>query len=154
MAATQRLLDLQPRVATLLTQEGEQKVSIRRIHPDDHVLVRPGEKIPVDGVVLEGHSTVNESMLSGESRPVTKSPGESVSAGTLNGNGTLTVKVTGTLRNTALGRIIQLVEEAQSSKAPIQCTADRIVPWFVVGTLSLATLTFLIWFHAGTSNSR
>ncbi len=146
VAATQRLLDLQPRVATLLTQEGEQKVSIRRIHPDDHVLVRPGEKIPVDGVVLEGHSTVNESMLSGESRPVTKSPGESVSAGTLNGNGTLTVKVTGTLRNTALGRIIQLVEEAQSSKAPIQCTADRIVPWFVVGTLSLATLTFLIWF--------
>ncbi len=146
VAATQRLLDLQPRVATLLTEEGEQILSIRRIRPGDRVLVKPGDKIPVDGVILEGRSTVDEAMLSGESRPVEKQPGDRVSAGTVNGNGALTVEVTGTLRDTALGRIIHLVEEAQASKAPIQCTADRIVPWFVAATLTLATVTFLIWY--------
>jgi len=147
VAATQRLLDLQPRVATLLEEDGEKIVPIRRIRPQQKVLVKPGAKIPVDGIIVEGSSTVDEAMLSGESRPVEKGVGDPVSAGTVNGNGALVVKVTGTLRDTALGRIIQLVEEAQSSKAPIQCTADRIVPWFVVATLSLATLTFLIWFH-------
>ncbi len=146
VAATQRLLDLQPRVATRLTDEGEAVVSIRRIRPGDRVLVRPGDKIPVDGVVLEGRSTVDEAMLSGESRPVEKTPGDRISAGTVNGNGALTVEVTGTLRDTALGRIIHLVEEAQASKAPIQCTADRIVPWFVAATLSLAAITFLYWY--------
>ncbi len=146
VAATQRLLDLQPRVATRLTDGGEETVSIRRIRPGDRVLVRPGDKIPVDGVVLEGRSTVDEAMLSGESRPVEKGPGDTVSAGTVNGNGALTLEVTGTLRDTALGRIIHLVEEAQASKAPIQCTADRIVPWFVAATLSLAAVTFLIWY--------
>ena len=147
VAATQRLLDLQPRVATLLDENGEKIVPIRRIRPQQKVLVKPGAKIPVDGIIVEGSSTVDEAMLSGESRPVEKGVGDPVSAGTVNGNGALVVEVTGTLRDTALGRIIQLVEEAQSSKAPIQCTADRIVPWFVVATLSLATLTFLIWFH-------
>ena len=147
VAATQRLLDLQPRVAILLDDEGERTVSIRRIKPGHKVLVKPGAKIPVDGVVLEGRSTVDEAMLSGESRPVEKGPGDTVAAGTVNGNGALVVEVTGTLRDTALGRIIHLVEEAQASKAPIQCTADRIVPWFVVATLTLATLTFIYWFH-------
>ncbi len=147
VAATQRLLDLQPRVATRVTDEGEQVVSIRRVRPGDRVLVKPGDKIPVDGVVLEGESSVDEAMLSGESHPVAKGPGDKVSAGTVNGNGALTVEVTGTLRQTALGRIIQLVEEAQASKAPIQCTADRIVPWFVAATLTLAAATFLFWYH-------
>ncbi len=147
VAATQRLLDLQPRVATLLTEAGEQIVPIRRIRPGDRVRVKPGDKIPVDGVVLDGESNVDEAMLSGESFPVSKGPGDKVSAGTVNGNGALTVEVTGTLRQTALGRIIQLVEEAQASKAPIQCTADRIVPWFVAATLTLAAITFLIWYH-------
>jgi Cu2+-exporting ATPase len=147
VAATQRLLDLQPRVATLLEEGNEQIVPVRRIQPGQRVLVKPGAKIPVDGVVEEGHSTVDEAMLSGESRPVAKRPGERVSAGTVNGNGALVVKVEGVLRDTALGRIIHLVEEAQASKAPIQCTADRIVPWFVLATLTLATLTFFIWFH-------
>ncbi len=147
VAATQRLLDLQPRVATLLDDEGERIVPIRRIRPGQKVLVKPGAKIPVDGIIVEGSGTVDEAMLSGESRPVEKHLGDPVSAGTVNGNGALVVEVTGTLRDTALGRIIQLVEEAQSSKAPIQCTADRIVPWFVVATLTLATATFFIWFH-------
>ncbi len=145
VAATQRLLDLQPRVALVL-QDGEEKsVPIRRVQPGNTVIVKPGAKIPVDGIVLQGESEVDEAMLSGESRPVAKHPGDPVSAGTVNAQGALTIDVTGTLNNTALGKIIRLVEEAQASKAPIQCTADRIVPWFVLATLSLASLTFFLW---------
>lgn len=145
VAATQRLMDLQPRVATLLI-DGEEKITpIRSVKADQLVLVKPGTKIPVDGLVINGRSTVDESMLSGESLPVEKTVDTTVSAGTMNLSSALTVRVTGTLRNTALGRIIALVEEAQASKAPIQCTADRIVPWFVLITLILATITFVWW---------
>ena len=146
VAATQRLMDLQPRVATLLSNGQEETVPIRTVKPGDTVLVKAGAKIPVDGIILDGTSTVDEAMLSGESMPVYKSVTDAVSAGTVNTQSALTVEVTGTLKETALGRIIRLVEEAQASKAPIQCTADRIVPWFVLITLVLATLTFFIWF--------
>lgn len=145
VAASQRLLDLQPRVAVVLKDNEEKIVPIRSVKADDVVLVKAGNKIPVDGVVCEGRSDVDESMLSGESEPVSKSAGCAVSAGTLNISSALTVKVTGTLKNTSLGKIIQLVEEAQASKAPIQCVADRIVPWFVLITLLLASTTFLWW---------
>lgn len=150
ITSTQRLLDLQPRGATVL-REGEDGSSeevllpIRAVKPDDIVLIRPGDHIPVDGEVIEGRSSVDESMLSGESRPVAKAAGDKVSAGTLNTDSALTVRVGGTLHNTSLGRIIHLVEEAQTSKAPIQCTADRIVPWFVATTLGLSLATFLWW---------
>ncbi len=143
VAATQRLMDLQPRVATVLRDGQEAVVPMRSVQQGEQVLVRPGAKVPVDGVVLEGEAQVDESMLSGESEPVKKRPGDTVSAGTVNVSGALTLEVTGTLRNTALGRIIALVEKAQASKAPIQCMADRIVPWFVAITLTLATFTFL-----------
>ncbi|MGE5155738.1 MAG: heavy metal translocating P-type ATPase [Bdellovibrio bacteriovorus] len=145
VASTQRLLDLQPRVATLLREGEETLVPVRSIGPGDRVLVRPGERVPVDGEVLEGRSELDESMLSGESRPVSKGPGDAVCAGTINGAGVLEVRTTATLRETALGRIIRLVEDAQASRAPIQRLADRIVPWFVALTLGLATLTFVIW---------
>ena len=145
VAATQRLLNLQPRVASVLREGQEQIVPVRSIKTGEQVLIRPGASIPVDGCVMEGHSTVDESMLSGESQPLKKQPGDPVSAGTINIQGALTVEVQGTLRNTALGRIISLVEEAQASKAPIQCLADRIVPWFVALTLLLAALTFAYW---------
>jgi Cu2+-exporting ATPase len=145
VASTQRLLDLQPRGATVLRDGKEQLVPIRAVKVGELVLVRPGDQIAVDGEVIEGRSSVNESMLTGESMPVTKEIGSKVSAGTVNQSGALTVRVEGTLRNTALGRIIRLVEEAQASKAPIQNTADRIVPWFVTATLTLATITFLFW---------
>lgn len=145
VAATQRLLDLQPRVATVLRDGEEAVVPIRSVKPGETVLVRPGEKIPVDGRIITGETSIDESMLTGESDPVVKRAGDAVSAGTLNGPGPLTVEVEGLLRNTALGRIIALVEEAQASKAPIQCMADRIVPWFVAVTLTLGTLTFLWW---------
>jgi Cu2+-exporting ATPase len=145
VSATQRLLDLQPRVATLLQDGEESIVPIRAVRPGDLVLVRPGETIPVDGSVIRGRSRVDESMLTGESTPVPRAVGDQVSAGTLNGTGVLEVRVSAVLRDSALGRIVQLVESAQASKAPIQCTADRIVPWFVAVTLALAALTFAFW---------
>jgi len=148
VASTQRLLDLQPRVATLLSDAGEKVVPIRSVKPGDRVLIRPGERIPVDGVVLEGQSAVDEALLTGESVPVQKSPQMPVSAGTINGHGALQVEVTGLLKDSALGRIIRLVEEAQASKAPIQCVADRIVPWFVAITIGLATATFFWWLNS------
>ncbi|MFO7593881.1 MAG: heavy metal translocating P-type ATPase [Pseudomonadota bacterium] len=145
VAATQRLMDLQPRVAIVLTDNMEKVTSIRSVKPDQQVLVKAGNKIPVDGVIEEGRSSVDESMLSGESEPISKGRGDSVSAGTFNVSSALTIRVTGTLQNTSLGRIIALVEEAQASKAPIQCMADRIVPWFVLATLLLASITFAWW---------
>jgi Cu2+-exporting ATPase len=145
IASTQRLLDLQPRGATVL-HDGEAVLQpIRAVKAGEQVLVKPGDKIPVDGTVAEGHSKVNEAMLSGEANPVPKQPGDKVSAGTINLDSALTLTVTGTLKDTALGRIIHLVEEAQASKAPIQCVADRIVPWFVAVTLLLAAVTFMRW---------
>jgi P-type Cu2+ transporter len=145
VASTQRLLDLQPKVATVIRDGEESVVPIRAVREGEVVLVRPGEKIPVDGSVLDGESSVNESMLTGESEPSVKRKGSRVAAGTLNGPGVLQVRIEGVLKKTALGRIIQLVEDAQSSKAPIQHLTDRVVPWFVGSTLGLATLTFLWW---------
>lgn len=151
VAATQRLMDLQPRVATVLLNGKEKVVPIRTVKEGDTVIVKPGSKIPVDGIISEGESRIDESMLSGESNPVTKRIGDSVSAGTMNTVNPILVTVSGTLKDTALGRIIRLVEEAQASKAPIQCTADRIVPWFVAATLFLAASAFSYWFFVAGS---
>ena len=143
--STQRLLDLQPKITTLITGDDTKIVPVSALQKDDFVLVKAGEKIPVDGVIIKGESVVDESMLTGEFVPVAKFIGNKVSAGTTNKDGVLTVQVSKILKNTALGKIINLVDEAQSTKAPIQCTADRIIPWFVSITLLLATLTFLYW---------
>jgi len=145
VASTQRLLDLQPRVATVLRQGKEKVVPIRTVRPGETVLVKPGEHIPVDGLVTKGHSSVDESMLTGESLGIRKEEGARVSAGTINGQGMLQIRTEGLLKDTALGRIIRLVEKAQSSRAPIQSLADRIVPWFVTVTIGLAAATFLWW---------
>lgn len=145
IASTQRLVDLQPKVATVLRKGTETQVAIRAVQAGDLVLVRPGETIPVDGTVTHGAGSVNEAMLTGESLPVAKRIGDSVAAGTLNLSGALQVRAERLLRDSALGRIIRLVENAQASRAPIQCTADRIVPWFVTATLTLALITFLYW---------
>ncbi len=147
VASTQRLLDLQPRVATVLRNGEEVIVPIRAVKAGEMILVKPGERIPVDGVIVQGQSSIDEALLTGESEAVNKTVDDNVSAGTINGNGALKIEVLGVLKNTALGRIIDLVEEAQASKAPIQGMADRIVPWFVVATLSLATATFFWWWQ-------
>lgn len=150
VSSTQRLLDLQPRGATVLRNNEEQLLPIRAVKTGDRVLVKPGDRIPVDGVVVTGQSNVDESLLSGEANPVSKTADDSVAAGTLNIDSPLTVQVQHTLRQTSLGRIIQLVEDAQASRAPIQCMVDRIVPWFVAGTLMLAALTFTYWLRTDT----
>jgi Cu2+-exporting ATPase len=145
VAATNRLMELQPRVANVLQDGVEKMLSIRAVKVGDHVLVKPGSKIPMDGTVLAGHSSVDESMLSGESMPVSKNVGSHVAAGTLNGSGVLTVQVQAAMQDSALSKIIRLVEEAQSSKAPIQRVSDRIVPWFVLVTLVCASVTYFMW---------
>lgn len=145
LSATHRLLELQPKLATVIDGDSQRVVPIRSVQMGDLVLVRPGEKIPVDGMIESGESTVDESMLSGESLPVLKRIHDKVVAGSVNGEGAFVVKTQAVLRNTALAKILSLMDDAQSSKAPIQSLADKIVPWFVLVTLTLATLTFLIW---------
>jgi Cu2+-exporting ATPase len=147
LSATGRLLELQPKLATVLIDGEPQVRPIRSVKIDDLLLVKPGEKVPVDGVIVEGKSAVDESMLTGESLPVAKDVNDKVVAGSINGEGAFTVKAEQVLRNTALAKIVSLMEDAQASKAPIQCTADKIVPWFVIITLSLATLTFIYWYQ-------
>ncbi|KUJ73856.1 ATPase P [Thiomicrospira sp. XS5] len=143
--STRRLMDLQPKVARMKTDTGVDIVPVRKLKAGDVVLVKPGDQVPVDGTVVEGVGNINESMLSGESREVLKQEGASVSAGTLNLDGALSIKVESILQNTMLGRIVHMVEDAQGSKAPIQCTAERIMPWFVSVVIALATLSFVFW---------
>jgi Cu2+-exporting ATPase len=145
VSATRRLMDLQPRVAIVLQGDEEKMTPIRGVKIGDQVLIKPGYQIPVDGIVVQGHSAVDESMLSGESSPVNKLVGANVVAGTLNTSGALIVEVAATLQDTVLAKIIRLVEVAQSSKAPIQRLADTIVPWFVLATLLCAMFTFFWW---------
>ena len=145
VAATNRLMDLQPRVATVLRDGKEQIVAVRAVQVGEHVVVKPGSKIPMDGLVVEGHSSVDESMLSGESMHIKKQHGDRVAAGTINGSGALVLEVQASTQDSMLSKIIRLVEEAQTSKAPIQRVADRIVPWFVLVTIVCASITFYIW---------
>ena len=118
ISATKRLMELQPRVAIVMRDGQEQMTPIRGVKPGDHVLIKPGYQVPVDGVVIEGHSAVDESMLSGESAPASKSAGAQVSAGTVNTGGALLVEVRTLLQDTTLAKIIRLVEGA-ILKAPI-----------------------------------
>ncbi|MCE5254315.1 MAG: heavy metal translocating P-type ATPase [Actinomycetia bacterium] len=127
----------------------EVDVPVEEVAVGDVVVVRPGEKIPVDGVVLEGRSAVDESMLTGESIPVEKGPGDEVIGGTLNRTGSFSFRATKVGRDTALAQIVRLVEEAQGSKAPIQRTADYIAGIFVPVVLAIAVVTFFIWYFAG-----
>ncbi|VAW62133.1 Lead, cadmium, zinc and mercury transporting ATPase; Copper-translocating P-type ATPase [hydrothermal vent metagenome] len=145
ICATQRLMELQPRVANIIRDNESHIVPIRALQINDKILIKPGEKIPVDGIIISGQSSVDEALLSGESAAVKKHTTDKVYAGTLNIDSALTARVSAILNHTALGQIIHLVEQAQASKAPIQCTADKIVPWFVGITLLLATITFIYW---------
>ncbi|MGE5542725.1 MAG: heavy metal translocating P-type ATPase, partial [Bacillota bacterium] len=146
--AIRRLMGLQPRFATVITGDEESRIPVDEVRPGDTVLVRPGERIPVDGVVRKGHSAVDESMLTGESVPVDKGPGMEVTGGTMNRSGSFTFEATKVGKETALARIIALVEEAQRSKAPIQRVADVVASYFVPAVIGIAAVTFLGWMVA------
>lgn len=145
LSATRRLFELQPKLATRVEGAETRIVPIRSVQIGDLLLVKPGEKVPVDGIIEHGQSAVDESMLTGESLPVPKQENDQVVAGSINGEGAFKVRAQQVLRNTALAKIVALMDEAQASKAPIQRIADRIVPWFVLVTLTLATITFAYW---------
>jgi len=148
-AAIQALMGLQARTARVLRDGVEQDVPVEAVVVGDLVRVRPGEKIPVDGVVVEGRSTVDESMLTGESLPVEKGPGDPVIGATLNRTGSFVFRATRVGRDTTLAQIVRLVEEAQGSKAPIQRLADTVAGYFVPVVLALAALTFGAWLLVG-----
>jgi len=147
--AIRKLMGLRPKTATLVVDGREKETPLSQVKVGDVVVVRPGEAIPVDGVIQEGESTVDESMLTGEPIPVDKGPGEKVAAGTINGEGRLIFEARKVGKDTALARIIRLVQEAQGSKAPIQALADRVAAVFVPGVIGLALLTFLLWWVVG-----
>ncbi|MBL0385564.1 copper-translocating P-type ATPase [Tumebacillus sp. ITR2] len=144
--AIKKLMGLQAKTATVIREGQEQSVPLEAVIVGDLVLIKPGEKIPVDGEVLEGTSAVDESMLTGESLPVHKEPGESVIGATVNKNGVLKVRAQKVGKETALAQIIKVVEEAQGSKAPIQRVADKISGIFVPIVVGIAVVTFFIWY--------
>ncbi len=148
-AAIRALMNLTPKTAHRLREGREEDVPLDEVGPGDRLRVRPGEKVPVDGRVAEGASDVDESMLTGEAVPVTKGAGDPVSGGTLNTTGSFVMRAERVGRDTLLAQIIQLVEEAQESEAPIQRLADRFAAWFVPAVASIAALTFVLWIWLG-----
>ncbi len=146
--AIRRMMALRPRTATLLAGEEEREVPLDQVQVGQVVLVRPGERIPVDGIVLDGRSSVDESTFTGESLPVDKKPGAKVIGGTLNHEGLLQVGATRVGADTALAGIVRLVREAQGSKAPVQRLADRVAGVFVPIVIAIAAGTFLVWWMA------
>lgn len=145
-AALRSLVRLQPQAARVLRNGAEREMPIDQVHPGDVVLVRPGERIPVDGEVIEGTSAVDESLLTGEPLPVLKRPGDHVVGGTNNGNGAFRIRATSVGADSVLARIVQLMRDAQGSRAPVQRLADRISAVFVPVVLSIAIATFAAWF--------
>jgi Cu2+-exporting ATPase len=143
------LPDIAVRIVPEGTSEREEDVPVGALRAGDVVLVRPGARIPVDGVVADGHSRVNESMITGESRPVEKHPGERVIAATVNDAGSLRVQVTGTGEQTMLAGIMRLVEQAQQSRSRAQALADRAASWLTAAALAAGALTFIGWLAAG-----
>ena len=144
-AAIRGLLDLSPRTAHVLRNGNEEDVFLERVKAGDRLRVRPGEKVPVDGVVLEGESAVDESMITGESIAVEKSAGSRVIGATVNRTGSFVMRAEHVGNETVLAQIVRMVSQAQRSRAPIQRLADRVAAWFVPAVLAVAALTFLAW---------
>lgn len=143
--ALRKLMDLRAKTARIIRGGEEIEVPVESVATGDVLVVRPGEKIPVDGRVLSGHSAVDESMVTGESLPVDKTAGDSVIGATINRQGLLHVEATAVGRDTALAQIVRLMEEAQSGKAPIQRLADQVAAVFVPAVIAVALVTFLVW---------
>ena len=144
--AIKKLMGLRPKTAIVIRNDKEVEIPIEEIQVNDIVVVKPGEKIPVDGVVIDGESYVDESMITGEPIPVLKSKGNEVVGGTLNKNGVIKFRATKIGKDTVLSQIIKLVKEAQSSKPPIQRIADRAVSYFIPAVLTIAILSFVTWY--------
>ncbi|HEY7610330.1 MAG TPA: heavy metal translocating P-type ATPase [Alphaproteobacteria bacterium] len=152
--AIRALLDLAPKTARRVradgaAEAGDEEVPLDAVHAGDRLRVRPGDKVPVDGTVLEGRSTVDESMVTGESLPVAKSPGERVIGGTINQTGGFVMKAERVGRETMLAQIVQMVAEAQRSRAPVQRLADKVSGWFVPAVIAVAILAFAVWAWVG-----
>ena len=148
--AIKALLDLAPKTARRLREDGsDEEVTLDLVLEGDRLRVRPGDRVPVDGEVLEGASAVDESMVTGEALPVEKQPGAKVIGGTLNGRGSFVMRAEKVGRETMLARIVQMVAEAQRSRAPIQRLADQVAGWFVPAVVGVAALAFLAWWAFG-----
>jgi P-type Cu+ transporter len=145
--AIRQLMGLQARTARVIRNDQEQEVPVNAVALGDIIVVRPGEKIPVDGEIIEGASTIDEAMVTGESVPVKKQVGDEVIGATLNQTGNFQFRATRVGEETFLAQIVQWVQQAQSSKAPIQRLADQVTGWFVPGVIAIALTTFLIWFN-------
>lgn len=149
-AALKSLMKLAPKTATIIRNDSEISVDVEEVHIDDIFVIRPGETIPVDGVVVDGFSAVNESALTGESIPVDKNTGSKVSSGTLNQSGFLKCRATRVGQDTTINQIIQLVSDASSSKAPIAKIADKVSGVFVPVVIAIAAITFIVWMVMGS----
>ncbi|MGE4279249.1 MAG: heavy metal translocating P-type ATPase [Magnetospirillum sp.] len=147
--AIRRLIDLQPQFATLLRDGGESVVPVEQVAVGDMVLVRPGERIPVDGVVESGLSSIDESLLTGESLPVVKQAGDTLAGGCVNGTGPLVMRTTAVGADTVLAGIVRMVDHAQAAKLPVQRLADRVSAVFVPGVVGFATVTLASWLLSG-----
>ena len=147
--AIRRLATLRAKVAHVIRDREEVEIPVEAVVVGDMVIVKPGEKVPVDGIVTDGASAVNEAMLTGEPMPAAKKPGDEVIGGTLNTTGSITFRATRVGKETALGQIVQLVEDAQATKAPIQKLADRVAGVFVPIVIALALIAFVAWFDVG-----
>jgi Cu+-exporting ATPase len=148
-AAIKKLIGMQPKTA-LVIHEGEQReIPVEEVQVGDLILVRPGERVPVDGIVHQGYSSVDESMITGESIPVEKKVGDEVIGATINKTGSLEVEATKVGKDTTLAHIVRMVEEAQGSKAPIQRFADVIASYFVPTVIGIAIVTFIVWYFVG-----
>lgn len=147
--AIRKLMELSPKTAHLLTDNGLLDVLLEEVSVGDRLVVKPGEKIPVDGLILEGQSAVDESLLTGESLPIDKTMGDRVVGGSLNANGSLTIKAVAVGEKTALAQIIKLVEDAQGQKAPIAALADIISAYFVPTVMAIAMLSAVLWYVSG-----
>jgi P-type Cu+ transporter len=148
-SAIRALLDLAPKTARLVRDGEEHDVPLDQVQRGDRLRVRPGEKVPVDGRVIEGRTSIDESMLTGEPMPVEKASGDRVTAGTVNQNGSIVIEAKRVGSETVLSHIVEMVAQAQRSRAPIQSLADKVASWFVPAVIAIAIITFLVWFFIG-----
>ncbi|CAA9234548.1 MAG: Lead, cadmium, zinc and mercury transporting ATPase; Copper-translocating P-type ATPase [uncultured Chthoniobacterales bacterium] len=148
-AAIRGLLDLAPKTARRVRDGQEEDIPVAHIHVGDLLRIRPGEKVPVDGAIVEGRTAIDESMLTGESMPAEKSTGDQVTGGTVNGTGAMLMRAERVGSSTMLARIVSMVAEAQRSRAPIQALADRVSAVFVPAVIAIAAITFALWFFIG-----